>query len=274
MPSARCAPRACGSSATAAARSSGRRIWRPTGTSAPSAAITSAWTRRAPRSCCSTAIYESFDAEPALLRPARLRRFQALQRAPGRHAAGHLAFRRADSAAGKLAGRPVHICAMEPSFIGGSMGAWWARRSRAPSSAPSRSAMPLIVVSASGGARMQEGAVSLMQMAKISSALMRLDEARLPYISVLTDPTTGGVTASFAMLGDLEHRRAGRADRLRRAARHRADHPPETARRVSAQRISAEARHAGRRGAAPGAEELHRHGAALLRGLVDRRRDR
>ena len=63
--------------------------------------------------------------------------------------------------------------------------------------------MPVIIVSASGGARMQEGAVSLMQMAKISAALMRLDEARLPYISVLTDPTTGGVTASFAMLGDL-----------------------------------------------------------------------
>jgi acetyl-CoA carboxylase carboxyl transferase subunit beta len=63
--------------------------------------------------------------------------------------------------------------------------------------------VPIIVVSASGGARMQEGAVSLMQMAKISGALMRLDEARIPYISVLTDPTTGGVTASFAMLGDL-----------------------------------------------------------------------
>jgi len=62
---------------------------------------------------------------------------------------------------------------------------------------------PLIIVSASGGARMQEGAISLMQMAKISAALMRLDEARIPYISVLTDPTTGGVTASFAMLGDL-----------------------------------------------------------------------
>jgi acetyl-CoA carboxylase carboxyl transferase subunit beta len=64
-------------------------------------------------------------------------------------------------------------------------------------------AAPLIVVSASGGARMQEGAISLMQMAKISAALMRLDEARIPYISVLTDPTTGGVTASLAMLGDL-----------------------------------------------------------------------
>ena len=62
---------------------------------------------------------------------------------------------------------------------------------------------PLVIISASGGARMQEGAISLMQMAKISGALMRLDEARVPFISVLTDPTTGGVTASFAMLGDL-----------------------------------------------------------------------
>jgi acetyl-CoA carboxylase carboxyl transferase subunit beta len=62
---------------------------------------------------------------------------------------------------------------------------------------------PLIVVSASGGARMQEGAISLMQLGKISAALMRLDEAKVPFISVLTDPTTGGVTASFAMLGDL-----------------------------------------------------------------------
>ena len=62
---------------------------------------------------------------------------------------------------------------------------------------------PLIIISASGGARMQEGAISLMQLAKISSALMKLDEAKVPYISILTDPTTGGVTASFAMLGDL-----------------------------------------------------------------------
>jgi acetyl-CoA carboxylase carboxyl transferase subunit beta len=63
--------------------------------------------------------------------------------------------------------------------------------------------IPLVIVSASGGARMQEGAVSLMQLGKISAALMRLDDAKVPYISVLTDPTTGGVTASFAMLGDL-----------------------------------------------------------------------
>jgi acetyl-CoA carboxylase carboxyl transferase subunit beta len=66
-----------------------------------------------------------------------------------------------------------------------------------------REKLPLIIVSCSGGARMMEGTLSLMQMAKISAALSRLDDARLPFVSLLTDPTTGGVTASFAMLGDL-----------------------------------------------------------------------
>ncbi len=107
------------------------------------------------------------------------------------------------SASGKLDGRPVQICAMEPRFIGGSMGCVVGEKiARAIERAIDRRT-PLVIVSASGGARMQEGAISLMQMAKISAALMRLDEARLPYISVLTDPTTGGVTASYAMLGDL-----------------------------------------------------------------------
>ncbi len=107
------------------------------------------------------------------------------------------------SAAGKLDGRPIQICTMEPRFIGGSMGSVVGEKiARAIERAIERQT-PLVIVSASGGARMQEGAVSLMQMAKISAALMRLDEARLPYISVLTDPTTGGVTASYAMLGDL-----------------------------------------------------------------------
>ena len=107
------------------------------------------------------------------------------------------------SAGGFLNGRRVHICALELKFIGGSMGAVVGEKiTRAIERSVAHKA-PLIIVSASGGARMQEGAVSLMQMAKISAALMRLDEARVPFISVLTDPTTGGVTASFAMLGDL-----------------------------------------------------------------------
>ncbi len=107
------------------------------------------------------------------------------------------------NAQGKLMGRPVVASVMEYAFIGGSMGAVVGE---AITRAVERSAdtrMPLIIVSASGGARMMEGVISLMQLAKISSALARLDKAKVPYISLLTDPTTGGVTASFAMLGDL-----------------------------------------------------------------------
>ncbi|MCZ2079134.1 MAG: acetyl-CoA carboxylase carboxyltransferase subunit beta [Bryobacteraceae bacterium] len=107
------------------------------------------------------------------------------------------------SARGKLNGRPVNICALELKFIGGSMGAVMGEKITRAIERSIEGRAPLIIISASGGARMQEGAVSLMQLAKISAALMRLDEAKVPYISVLTDPTTGGVTASFAMLGDL-----------------------------------------------------------------------
>jgi acetyl-CoA carboxylase carboxyl transferase subunit beta len=107
------------------------------------------------------------------------------------------------AASGTLDGHPVEICAMELKFIGGSMGSVAGEKiTRAVERAIARK-HALIIVSASGGARMQEGLVSLVQLAKVSAALMRLDQARLPYISVLTDPTTGGVTASFAMLGDL-----------------------------------------------------------------------
>ena len=104
---------------------------------------------------------------------------------------------------GRLHGRAVNLCALELAFIGGSMGCVVGEKITRAIERSLASRTPLIIVSASGGARMQEGAVSLMQMAKISAALMRLDEAAVPYISVLTDPTTGGVTASFAMLGDL-----------------------------------------------------------------------
>jgi acetyl-CoA carboxylase carboxyl transferase subunit beta len=107
------------------------------------------------------------------------------------------------SASGTLDGRAVNICAMELKFIGGSMGAVVGEIITRAIERSLASRAPLIIVSATGGARMQEGAVSLIQMAKISAALMRLDDAKIPYISVLTDPTTGGVTASFAMLGDL-----------------------------------------------------------------------
>jgi acetyl-CoA carboxylase carboxyl transferase subunit beta len=107
------------------------------------------------------------------------------------------------AAEGRLSGRALQICAMEPRFIGGSMGSVVGEMIMRAIERAIRDRQPLLIVSASGGARMQEGAVSLMQMAKISSGLMRLDEARLPFISILTDPTTGGVTASYAMLGDL-----------------------------------------------------------------------
>jgi acetyl-CoA carboxylase carboxyl transferase subunit beta len=107
------------------------------------------------------------------------------------------------AAEGRLCGRQVQVCAMEPRFIGGSMGSVVGEMIMRAIERSIESRQPLVIVSASGGARMQEGAVSLMQMAKISAGLMRLDEARLPFISILTDPTTGGVTASYAMLGDL-----------------------------------------------------------------------
>lgn len=98
---------------------------------------------------------------------------------------------------------PVVLSAMEYNFIGGSMGSVVGEKITRSIERALESRSALVVVSCSGGARMQEGALSLMQMAKISSALARLDQESVPYISVLTDPTTGGVTASFAMLGDL-----------------------------------------------------------------------
>ncbi|HEV2022417.1 MAG TPA: acetyl-CoA carboxylase, carboxyltransferase subunit beta [Terriglobales bacterium] len=107
------------------------------------------------------------------------------------------------NAEGKLAGRPVMLSAMEYSFIGGSMGAVVGEVITRAIERSVAQRKPLIIVSASGGARMMEGVVSLMQMVKITAALARLDEAKVPYVSVLTDPTTGGVTASYAMLGDL-----------------------------------------------------------------------
>ncbi len=107
------------------------------------------------------------------------------------------------NAAGTLEGRPVIISSMEYSFIGGSMGAVVGEAITRAIERAAAQRKPLVIVSASGGARMMEGVVSLMQMVKISGALARLDQARVPYISVLTDPTTGGVTASYAMLGDL-----------------------------------------------------------------------
>jgi acetyl-CoA carboxylase carboxyl transferase subunit beta len=104
---------------------------------------------------------------------------------------------------GTIDGLPAIVAAMEYAFIGGSMGVVVGEKITRAAERALESQAALVVVSCSGGARMMEGALSLMQMAKISAALGRLDRAGLPYISILTDPTTGGVTASFAMLGDL-----------------------------------------------------------------------
>jgi acetyl-CoA carboxylase carboxyl transferase subunit beta len=104
---------------------------------------------------------------------------------------------------GKLLGQPVVAVAFEFKFMGGSMGAVVGERIVRAAELCLKENMPLICFSASGGARMQEALFSLMQMAKTSAALAKLSEAGIPYISVLTDPTMGGVSASFAMLGDI-----------------------------------------------------------------------
>ena len=107
------------------------------------------------------------------------------------------------NAIGHLGPHPVVLSVMEYAFIGGSMGAVVGETIARAVDRSLATRNPLIIVSASGGARMMEGIASLMQLAKISAGLARLDDAKVPYISIMTDPTTGGVTASFAMLGDL-----------------------------------------------------------------------
>jgi acetyl-CoA carboxylase carboxyl transferase subunit beta len=107
------------------------------------------------------------------------------------------------TAQGEIGGHAAIVCSMELDFVGGSLGAVVGEKITRAIEQAMRKRAAVVIYSASGGARMQEGAISLMQMAKISAALARLDEAGLPFISVLTDPTTGGVTASYAMLGDL-----------------------------------------------------------------------
>jgi acetyl-CoA carboxylase carboxyl transferase subunit beta len=106
-------------------------------------------------------------------------------------------------ATGRIDGIQTVVAAQEYAFIGGSMGVVVGEKITRAIERAIETRCPVVIVCCSGGARMMEGALSLMQMAKISGALARLDKARLPYIAVLTDPTTGGVTASFAMLGDL-----------------------------------------------------------------------
>lgn len=104
---------------------------------------------------------------------------------------------------GFIKGRPIMMAAMDPEFMGGSMGSVVGEKITRTIEMAVEEKLPLLIVSSSGGARMQESTLSLMQMAKTSAALARLDDTGLLFVSLLTDPTTGGVTASFAMLGDF-----------------------------------------------------------------------
>ena len=154
-------------------------------------------------------------------------------------------------ATGQLDGLDVVIAAMEYSFIGGSMGVVVGEKiARAVEMALERR-QPVIVISCSGGARMMEGALSLMQMAKVSAALARLDRAELPVHLGADRSDDRRRDRELRHARRSEHRRAEGADRLRRAARHRADDPAEAARRIPAQRVPRRARHARPGGRSP-----------------------
>jgi len=148
-------------------------------------------------------VYETYDGDLISTDPLK---FEDRQPYSKRIAAARQATGTNDAmvnARGIMGKRPTLISVMEYEFIGGSMGSVVGEMTTRAIEKATHEKLPLIIVSASGGARMHEGALSLMQMAKVSAALARLDEAQMPFISLLTDPTTGGVTASFAMLGDL-----------------------------------------------------------------------
>lgn len=146
--------------------------------------------------------FKEFDPD---LRAADPLEFEDLKPYPQRIAAAEAKGKREAviSGQGKLDGIPIVIAVMDFGFIGGSMGSVVGEKIARAARAALKAEQPFIIVSASGGARMQEGIYSLMQMAKTSAVLARLHDAAIPFVSVLTHPTTGGVTASFAMLGDV-----------------------------------------------------------------------
>jgi len=147
--------------------------------------------------------YEEFDTD---LRSGDPLGFVDLKPYPQRLEAAERATGHGDAVrtvAGMLEGVPVYVAVMDFSFIGGSMGSVVGEKIARHARRALNDRRPLVIVSASGGARMMEGILSLMQMAKTSAVLAQLHEAGVPYISILTDPTTGGVTASYAMLGDV-----------------------------------------------------------------------
>ena len=147
-------------------------------------------------------------------------------------------------AQGRLDGIEVSIVAMEYGFIGGSMGVVVGEKITRAVERALEERLPLLIVCCSGGARMMEGALSLMQMAKISAALARLDRAALPYIAILHGPHDRGGDSQLRDACRPQHRRAAGADRVCGAACHRANDPAEAAGRVSAERVSSGARHA------------------------------
>ena len=136
-----------------------------------------------------------------------------------------------------VGGFPCAVFVMEPRFMMGSMGSVIGEKLTALFELAAEQSLPVVGYTVSGGARMQEGILSLMQMAKVSAAVKRHSDAGNLYLTILTDPTLGGVSASFAFLGDIIV--AEGAHRLRRSARDRADHPPEAAGKLPARRISA-----------------------------------
>ena len=197
-------PRACGSSATTAARSSTTRSSPGTSRSARSATSTSGFRR--PSACgCSSTTRNTSSSTP-ICAPSDPLKFRDTKKYRDRLRDAEEQVGPSDAiviGSGTMEGMPVLIGAMEFFFMAGSMGSVVGEKLARAAERALAERKPLIVVSTSGGARMQEGILSLMQMAKISAALGRLAEGRIPYISVMTDPTTGGVTASYAMLGDL-----------------------------------------------------------------------
>lgn len=140
-------------------------------------------------------------------------------------------------AEGKINKRPLVIAAMDFRFIGGSMGAVVKEGFAKSVDHCIANQIPLLIISKSGGARMMESAFSLMQMAKTSAKLSQLAAAKLPYFSLMTDPTTGGVTASFAMLGDINMAAARCVDRICRTSRHSRDNQAGPSRWISEFRI-------------------------------------
>ncbi len=136
-----------------------------------------------------------------------------------------------------MGGKPVSLCVMDFGFIGGSMGSVVGEKVARAGEAALAERIPLIIVSSSGGARMQEGTYALMQLVKTMGVVERVKAARVPFISVLTDPTTGGVFASFAVVGDVNIAEPNAIDPLRRRPRLGRNHRRGAAARIPALRV-------------------------------------